>query len=568
MGGTGQHGIGAVHTGQVHDAQAVAVGDLTGALAGSEGNVAVRLDVQHGVHHGLLVLLGPLQSGVALHSLLAVLQREGVGGAGAAPLVGSLLHGQADVGGGDDDLLVGERLIAVQGFLHGFGDNAVGILRSHPADQAAQALIADVLALIRNALGRVAGEEVAGLGAVEVGGLRGIVPVLLQLIFGDQLIQLAVSEGAAGHAVLGLHGVGIGGGEQAGAAVDLTVVLDAAPASGVGGDADHDLGIVDLIAVGVFQILDAGIHGEHAVGLGLGIVSGVGVQSGLVAGVGSPSAAQVVGHHVQEVHGVQDLVILNLRHLGGRSGHGGGQLIVFAVGGTQLIQLAADVLHQQSEVLAVLRSAGAALVDGNAVALGIRSAHIAGILPVDVDKVKAQVIHELGNVLCEVLPGCGIAGHGGEITGTGPAAHGDADLHVGVLVAEDDHAAQNAAVGGAIGKASLLRQKLVEVRELVAEDQVTALIHVHEREVQMGDLAAVNVAGVEVVLARINRPVAIIHDVPILGGFCGVCFRARNQDAAKSQDGCQDQTQHFAKFHSFHLILSFRIIALGSSGLC
>ena len=525
MGGAGLQGLGSVDGGQVDDGVAVLVGDPTGLAAGGEGHAALGLDVELGVQNGLLEQLRVLQSRIGLHGLLVVGNGNGIGGAAG----GGDLH--ANAGSAGDNLLGGERLIAVQGLLHGTDNGVVGILRSHPGDQTAQALLADVGTLGGHGPLIIAGEEVTGGGAVVVACLGGLIVILLQVVLRNNGLEVAAAIGAAGGAVGNLYAVGRCGGQKARALGIGAVIFDAGPAAGVGSHADDDLGVVDLIAVGFFQILHAGVHGEGRVDLGFLIIVGVGVQSGLVAGIAVPGTVQVVGHHVGKVHDVQNLIVLNLGHEGGVGGHGAGQLVILAVGLAQGIQLVPDGLHHQREVDGIGLGALAALVHGNAVAGGIGIAVSGGVLPVDVYKIKAQVIYKLGNVLGKGGPGSGAGGHLREVAGTGPAAHGNADLHVGVFVPQQNHSAQNAGVGIAICKAALLGKDGLEVGVLVAEDQVAAGIHVHKSKVQMGDLAAVNIAGVILMLASVDGPLAVIDDVAVpgslsSGGRAGRCVDA------------------------------------------
>ena len=548
--GAGLHGLGSVDAGQVNDTVTILVGNAAGLAACGESSAAGGLDVQLGEGNGFLEQLGVLQGNIgALIDGLVVLQGEGVGAAGCG-------DGQAHAGVGSDDFLCGQRSAAVQGFLHGSGQ-AIGCVQGgHPADQAAQAVLLDVCALGCDGAGVVAGEEVAGGGAVVVSSLCSLVVVLLQLVLGDQHGQIGLAEGA-GHDTVGcLNRVGLCGGKQAGVSGVTAVILNAGPAAGIRSNTDDDLGVVDLVAVGILQVLNTGIDGEDAVGLGCGIIVGVHIQAGLVAGVGSPCAAQVVGHHVGEVNDFHDLVVLDHSHHGGRSGHSAGQLVVLAVLCAQSVQLVTDGLHQQGEVDLVFGTALAALVDGNTVALGIGITVSTGVLPVDIDEVIAQVVNELGNVACEVLTGGSIGCHGGEVTGAGPAADGNTNLHIGVLLSQDGQCAQNAGIGLTIGDAALLGQDCQEVCVLVAQDQIALLIHIQESEVQVCNVAAVDVAGIEILLTSIDRPLAIVHDITV-GGLSGCCLchvaLSGDQDKVRAQNQCEknreNSTQCGSLFH-------------------
>ena len=546
-------GLRSVNAGQIDHGIAVLVGDAARLGAGGEGRAALGLDVQLGIHDGFLEGLRVLQRGIGLIHGFLVGQGQGIGRSGSGDL-------QLRLGSAGDDLLRGQSLVAVQRGLHGADDLVLRIQGGHPGDQAAQALLSDISALGHGGPDVIAGEEVAGGLAVVIAGLGRLVVILLQIVLGDQAGQVGLAEGAAVHAVVRLDAVGGSGGVQAGVLGIAAVILDAAPAAGIGGNADHDLGIVDLIAVGILQILHTGIHGEGALGLGRAVICGVRIQSGLMGGVAVPRAVQVVGHHVGEVNDVHDLVILDLCHKGGVRGHGAGQLVVLAVLLAQVVQLVPDGLHHQREVPGVGLGAFAALVDGHAVAGGIGVTVRGGILPVDVYKVEAQVVHKLCNVLGEVGSGRGAGGQLGEVAGAGPAAHGNTDLHVGIFIPEDHHRAQDAGIGLAVGDAVLLGQDRLEIGVLVAEDQVAVGIHIHERKVQVRDLAAVNLAGVEIFLSCVDGPVTIIHHVTVTrrcgavragADAAGIC--ACGQNGTRQEDEDQEHGHDFRENgSSFH----------------
>ena len=505
---------------QVNDIAA----DGTGHHASAEGGVVDSVDVQLGKHNGLLILLCLRQCLVALNRLGVVDELQ------SDLAVLSLLYFDLGISLADNDGLLGDCCAAVQGFLHSGGQLFVGVLRCHPADQAAQAVLANILALGSDGADIIKGEEVtvvvAGAGAIEVRSLSHIVPVFLQVVTGNDLASVAVAPGTAGGLVRGRNGVGGRGCEQAGVLGGVgceALCMDAAPAAGVSTDTHNDLGHIQLVVVSVLQVLDAGVNGDACVGIQVVQVlsCGIGVKRRLVSGEGSPCTVQVVGHHVQEVGVLQDLVVLDVVHVVRSCGHCCRQLVVLAVLLAQLVQACTQVPHQQGEVVAVGRTAGAALIDGNAGAFGIGLTVGAGILPVDIDEVEADIVDKLAEVVNQV---CSL-GRGstdtGEVTAAGPAADGNAQLQVGVLVAKCQHTAENAGVGAAVRHAALVLQTLLEVCELIAEDQLAVGVEVHECEVQVGDQVALHVAGIEVVLAAINGPVAVIHYITVgVVGFC------------------------------------------------
>ncbi len=514
-------GLSGIDRGEIHDAAAVLIGDTARLGACREGGAGLRPDVELRIDDGLLEHLRILHGCVRLNRLLVVLQGDGVGSVVCDG------HRCGCVRTGHVDLLIREICTAVEGGLHGVGDLIVSILGCHPADEAAKSVLLYVLSLLLDALRGIAGEEIAVVGVVVIVGLCLVVPVLLQAVLRDQRVKIAVGKRPAVDTVRCLDGVRLCRRIKARRLRVRSVVLNARPASRIGRDADRDLAVVDGVSVVVLQVLNAGVHGEHAVRLGVVIVGIVLIQRGLMAGVAVPGAVQVVGHHVQEIDRVQESLIVDLCHLGGRGTHRGGELIVLAVLLLKVIETCPDVLHQEHEVLSILRRSLAALIDGDTVPLRIGGAVLARILPVDIDKVKAEVIDKPRDVPCKVLSARGICRHRREVAGSRPAAHGDADLQVRILIPQDLHAAEDAGIGIAVGKSRLFRQSGEEIRVLIAHDEISVRIAVHEGKVQVCQLLCVHVRRIIVVLPRVNRPVAIVHDVSIgRGGPCGICSDA------------------------------------------
>ena len=188
---------------------------------------------------------------------------------------------------------------------------------------------------------------------------------------------------------------------------------------------------------------------------------------------------------------------------------------------TQCIQLIADSLHQQCEIVTVCLCSGTSLVNGNTISGRIAFSDCSRILPVNIYEIISQIIDKLGNVLCKILS-CGFTcSDCRKITRTGPATYGNTNFHVGVLRTQNTHGTQYTRIRVTIGQTVLFRQNSLKIGVFITENQFSVFVHIHESKIQMCNHASINSAGVIVFLPRIDRPITIINYITVI---CR-CFR-------------------------------------------
>ena len=207
---------------------------------------------------------------------------------------------------------------------------------------------------------------------------------------------------------------GFGGGVGAVQAV----VLTADPLVGVAvqGHAQDELFRRDaLVQIGLYAVRDAALP--------LGRGAGGRVQRGVEVGRDVPGTVEVIAHQEDVVHDVRHFDCFDLVQIPAAGGAGDGEGIVLPVPAALAVQLGPQLLQQLGEVLLVRRA-----VDGPRRAAGHR------VFPVQVYPVQALRHHEVHAAGGECLPPGRRGGGVGEILGVRPAAHGDQQLQMLILL--------------------------------------------------------------------------------------------------------------------------------------
>ena len=316
------------------------------------------------------------------------------------------------------------------------------------------------------------------------------------------------------------------------------------PFDGVLACVDFDVLVIDIIVEGlpVAVAVEGDAEDDLLVGdsgrkmLGNRLVAVFRRHGGRVEGaVVLGRVTHVVGHHVDEVHVLDRLLEVHVFGVGGRC-HGQEPV---------LSERRPQVMHQQREVLFVIRRRRDAR----------RAAR--GIFPVDVDAVQAVLGHGVEAVLAEGLPVPLVRRHLAEVARF-PAAYGQEDLQVGILLLEGDHQLQAAVfldvqafkVVLDMGESVVdvrqqlgIRQGRLPVYRVAYDDGLRRAGHGRNR----GLCSGIRVSAIPVI--------AVVSVVPVVASLLARRLVGnRDDDLLLGLVACQQQRQHDKEegYQSFH----------------